>query len=504
MRPATTGPCRASPVHRSFAAAASNRPKDRGGLPSGRVWSSRRTKCRAGSAPKVPSRSKRPGSPQPARRCGRGLALERGRQLQHRGGRARLGVPRGGHQRVEPTPAPGQDPPVDRDPRELHALPERAGVLGGSELADQPTTLTGTQFGVGGLTDQGIAEQPDLTSPRSAPSRAPSAAGVLPCCLRHRGPPAPRPITVVIGMAEAFGAAIRCPGSTRVGRRAGSQQPAGAGEEGPRTPTPGEARTTGRPPPPRPPRRGPHRRPTRSAPAPRRPHQGADQPGEQHPHALRAPGKRRSQPRTVLTGRPATTATRRCPRPLLCPAARHRSPRPRPPAARAGVTPRAQLTGAARAAQLPADQELVDLERVRTYHQQRVPLHAPSDGPPFRPRIGEGRCFHDVVTLSSPTKKGNPPGCPDQTSSPRTTPYSRPSSDSASSFNTGDVAITLMLRFELVDRVWRGVPTVRSGRVGSTRPRSACSNAGDSASWSLRLLTCVWAQGSVLSTSRTN
>ena len=46
MRPAITGPCNASPVHRSLGACASNRPNTRGGFPSGRVVSSRRAKWR--------------------------------------------------------------------------------------------------------------------------------------------------------------------------------------------------------------------------------------------------------------------------------------------------------------------------------------------------------------------------------------------------------------------------------------------------------------------------
>ena len=76
------------------------------------------------------------------------------------------------------------------------------------------------------------------------------------------------------------------------------------------------------------------------------------------------------------------------------------------------IAPRAELTGVTRTAKCTPSQELVDLERVRTYDQQRVPpstkrrpfLPAKERGGPLR--------FHDVVTLSSPTKKGNPPGRP--------------------------------------------------------------------------------------------
>jgi hypothetical protein len=50
-------------------------------------------------------------------------------------------------------------------------------------------------------------------------------------------------------------------------------------------------------------------------------------------------------------------------------------------------------------------------------------LQAPSDGPPIRPRMsGAPLRFYDVVTLSSPTKKGNPAGLPSTSSSPSMTP----------------------------------------------------------------------------------
>ena len=77
------------------------------------------------------------------------------------------------------------------------------------------------------------------------------------------------------------------------------------------------------------------------------------------------------------------------------------------------MTPRPQFASAVRTTQLTASQELVDLERVRTYHQQRVPPStkrrpshpAKESGGPLR--------FQNVVTLSSPTKKSNPPGHPE-------------------------------------------------------------------------------------------
>ncbi len=77
------------------------------------------------------------------------------------------------------------------------------------------------------------------------------------------------------------------------------------------------------------------------------------------------------------------------------------------------MSPRAQLAGTTRTAKLTATQEPVDLERARTYHQQRVPLctkRRPSL--PAKERGGLLR-FQNVVTLSSPTKNGNPPGRPE-------------------------------------------------------------------------------------------
>jgi len=77
-----------------------------------------------------------------------------------------------------------------------------------------------------------------------------------------------------------------------------------------------------------------------------------------------------------------------------------------------GVAPRPELTAAPRTTQDATNKESVDLEQVRTYDQQRVPpstkrrpSHPAKDsGGPLR--------FQDVVTLSSPTKKGNPSGLP--------------------------------------------------------------------------------------------
>jgi hypothetical protein len=83
---------------------------------------------------------------------------------------------------------------------------------------------------------------------------------------------------------------------------------------------------------------------------------------------------------------------------------------PDPP--RPGIAPRPQLTTTARAAQFTATKEPVDLDRVRTYHQHRVPPST-KRRPSLPPKEWGGPPrFNDVVTLASPTKKGNPAGLP--------------------------------------------------------------------------------------------
>jgi hypothetical protein len=64
--------------------------------------------------------------------------------------------------------------------------PERAGVLTGGEFADQPAACPGGQRRIGGLTDQGVAEQPDLTGPVNTTLPAGTAAVLTPCCAAHR------------------------------------------------------------------------------------------------------------------------------------------------------------------------------------------------------------------------------------------------------------------------------------------------------------------------------
>ena len=166
-----------------------------------------------------------------------------------------------------------------------------------------------------------------------------------------------------------------------------------------------------------------------------------EQPGEQRPHALRAPGEP-AQPATHrLGGRPNSPRSGGDPDRPPSPAARHRSPGPHPPGAQAsrpattracpgtasrratrtarpdrvlvshaprpGIAPGPQLAGHS-GQRSPPPPDPVDLDRVRTYHRHGC-LQAPSNGPPFRSRIRGGPLrFHNVVTLSSRTKKGNP------------------------------------------------------------------------------------------------
>ena len=76
----------ASPVHRSFGVAASNRPNARGGSPSGRVLSSRRAKCRCnvravGAVPSGPAQARRIALTCVAVRAG--TPLQRRPEVQH-------------------------------------------------------------------------------------------------------------------------------------------------------------------------------------------------------------------------------------------------------------------------------------------------------------------------------------------------------------------------------------------------------------------------------------
>jgi hypothetical protein len=77
------------------------------------------------------------------------------------------------------------------------------------------------------------------------------------------------------------------------------------------------------------------------------------------------------------------------------------------------MAPRAQLAGATRTAKFTSAQELVDLERVRTYDQQRVRLSAPSDGPPHPAKdIGRAAAFPRRRHALVANQEGQPAGLP--------------------------------------------------------------------------------------------
>jgi hypothetical protein len=90
-------------------------------------------------------------------------------------------------------------------------------------------------------------------------------------------------------------------------------------------------------------------------------------------------------------------------------------------APRPGPTPRAQLRLTTRTAEQTTEQEPVDLDRVRTYHQQWVPPSTKRRPSHPAKEWGGPLRFQDVITLSSPTQKGNPEGLPSTPSSPSTT-----------------------------------------------------------------------------------
>src|ERR1019366_8274464 len=159
LRPATTGPCSASPVQRSLGAAASNRPNALGAAPSGRVLSSRR---------------------------GKGRWRGRADGAQHQRGRVGLGVAGCGDQGVEAAGPPGPDPPVQGDPGNPDPVPERAQMVLFGELAHQRPALTGRQRGICYRADQRIPEQPNLLCPLSAP-----AAACAICLFVAHSPPPP-------------------------------------------------------------------------------------------------------------------------------------------------------------------------------------------------------------------------------------------------------------------------------------------------------------------------
>ena len=148
LRPATTGPCRASPVHSSLGRAASNRPNTCG-LPSGSPGrSSSRTKwrCRVRSEGAHPAWARRIRAICAAVRAGV-LPLERHRQLQHLRRSPRGHPGRGRHQRLEPARAPRPHPPPDGLLRHPDLVARRPGVLAGGQLAHPPPALAGDSAG---------------------------------------------------------------------------------------------------------------------------------------------------------------------------------------------------------------------------------------------------------------------------------------------------------------------------------------------------------------------
>lgn len=149
---------------------------------AGRVPSSRRAKCRCnvradGTGVPGPAWSCRIALTCAADRAGTSRFNAAARSSTAAGGR--VAVARRGQQGVETGPAPRQDPPVQRDPRDPDPLPGRAGVLPFCELADQPAPSLGGQGRVGGLPDQGASQTtvPAGISAASCASRSVSSRG---------------------------------------------------------------------------------------------------------------------------------------------------------------------------------------------------------------------------------------------------------------------------------------------------------------------------------------
>ena len=183
LRPSMSGPCSASPVHRSFGAAASNRPNAFGGVPSGRVFSSSWTKCRCrvrsfGAHPECARRI----AATCTRRACRVLPLQRRRQIQYLGRGAWRHPPRRGNQRIEPAAPPGPDPPVDRSPA-TPAPESRTGPHARRRPAPAPAGRVAWSIAalVGGFPDQAVTEQPHRRGPLSPDLFFPVMA-----CLGHR------------------------------------------------------------------------------------------------------------------------------------------------------------------------------------------------------------------------------------------------------------------------------------------------------------------------------
>ncbi len=76
------------------------------------------------------------------------------------------------------------------------------------------------------------------------------------------------------------------------------------------------------------------------------------------------------------------------------------------------MAPWAKLAGATWTAKLTAGQELVDLERVRTYDQQRVPFCTKRRPSLPAKEIGRAAAFPRRRHALVANQKGQPPGLP--------------------------------------------------------------------------------------------
>src|SRR5450759_3353079 len=158
LRPATTGPCSASPVQRSLGAAASKRPNALGAAPLGRVPSSRRAKCRC----RVRAEGAQPACSPRITATWAAVRAGTSRFSAAASSSTNAGV-WGSPWRTEGTRA--SDPPVQGDPRYPDPVPERTHVVLFGELAHQRPALTGRQRRICYRADQAIPEQSDLLCP---------------------------------------------------------------------------------------------------------------------------------------------------------------------------------------------------------------------------------------------------------------------------------------------------------------------------------------------------
>ena len=135
--------------------------------------------------------------------------------------------------------------------------------------------------------------------------------------------------------------------------------------------------------------------------------------GPDHRHPVRPTGQApRGQQHMCGAAPRATRTPRTTPHPLV----------PLPQGSPPGVAPGPQLTGAPRAGQPSTGQQPIDLERVRPYHQHRVPPSTKRRPSPTGQGSGGPLRVHDVVTLSSRTHEGQPRKVTPRTSSASTTP----------------------------------------------------------------------------------